>query len=359
MNQHQIAFIISVNDIAEAQECLRYINRLKVPEEYEIDILTIQEAPSMAEAYDAAMKASEAKYKIYLHQDVFLIYRDMLQDMLDIFKSDEEIGLMGCVGASRMPENAVAGMAWDTGKILQNQVPQKAEYKWESENRYQEVDAVDGLFIATQYDIEWRKDIFDGWDFYDISQCYEMKRRQKKVVVPCQKQFWCYHDNLYSKMLDFDRYRMKFIEEYQDFGTFQIEENYNVQNNQSYEQMKIELMNQLGELLDRGEMNQLAVVFQNPQNRGYLFLREYEVVSRVYQEEQKTGQVLSLWKPGRTKDEVLEELHQLKFLLKAIEFGVPEPDTKERIKGKYSVSAVNVVTGEYCIWTDQIRDYLE
>lgn len=55
----------------------------------------------------------------------------------------------------------------------------------------------------------------------------------------------------------------------------------------------------------------------------------------------------------------MEELHQLKFLLKAIEFGVLEPDTKERIKGKYSVSAVNVVAGEYCIWTDQIRDYLE
>lgn len=359
MNLHQIAFILSVNNIQEAQECLRYINRLRVPEGYEIDILTIQEAPSMAEAYDAAMKASKAKYKIYLHQDVFLIYQDLLWDMLELFKSNKEIGLMGCIGASRMPENAVAGMAWDTGKVLQNQIPQKAEYPWKSENGYQEVDAVDGLFIATQYDVDWRKDIFDGWDFYDISQCYEMKRNKKKVVVPYQKQFWCYHDNLYSKMLDFDRYRIRFIEEYQDLGTFQIEENYNFENNQSYEQMKIELIRQMGELLEQGKMNQLAEVFQFPRNRGYLFLREYEVISRIYEEEQKSGQMSSFWKLEGTKEEVLERFRQLKILLKAIEFDMAEKDTKEKIKNDYTDSAVSIVTQEYCIWMDKIKEYLK
>ena len=49
---------------------------------------------------------------------------------------------------------------------------------------YTEVEAVDGLFIATQYDVKWREDIFDGWDFYDISQSEEFHRAGYKVVVP-------------------------------------------------------------------------------------------------------------------------------------------------------------------------------
>ena len=31
-----------------------------------------------------------------------------------------------------------------------------------------EVEGVDGLLMATQYDIPWREDLFDGWDFYDL-----------------------------------------------------------------------------------------------------------------------------------------------------------------------------------------------
>ena len=82
----------------ETTECLYYIDRLHVPDNYELDTITIQDAPSMAEAYDEAMRSSDAKYKIYIHQDVFLIDREFLQEMIDIFMEDESIGLIGCIG---------------------------------------------------------------------------------------------------------------------------------------------------------------------------------------------------------------------------------------------------------------------
>lgn len=355
MNTHQIAFILSINNIQEAEECLRYINRLKVPEGYEIDILTIREAASMAEAYDVGMKSSEAKYKIYLHQDVFLIYPELLTDMIEIFQSDESIGLMGCIGNSNIPENALAGSSWDTGKLLQNQVPKKEEYSWVSEKLYREVEAVDGLFIATQYDVDWRKDIFDGWDFYDISQCFEMKRKGYKVVVPFQNEFWCYHDHLYSKMLDYDRCRVKFIREYQDMKNFKLEEDYDLEKCLSYERMKIELMKQMEELINTGEMHQLIEVFQNPQNKGYLFFREYEVLSCIYQREQLSKETLSVWKQGSSFKEAQELLHQLKFWIKAIEYDSEERDTIEQIKTHYSKSAVECMIEEYCVWKDKVR----
>ena len=73
MNEKQIAFIICANNAQFYNECVWYIEKLVVPEGYSTDILCIQEAESMAEGYNAGMKASDAKYKVYLHQDTFIL----------------------------------------------------------------------------------------------------------------------------------------------------------------------------------------------------------------------------------------------------------------------------------------------
>lgn len=86
MNKKQIAFIICVNDDEEFAECMYYLERLYVPEGYSTDIISIQNAPSMAGGYNAAMKDSDAKYKVYLHQDVFIMNRMFISDLIDIFR---------------------------------------------------------------------------------------------------------------------------------------------------------------------------------------------------------------------------------------------------------------------------------
>lgn len=34
------------------------------------------------------MKETSAKYKVYLHQDTFIIYKNFIQDILSIFKEN-------------------------------------------------------------------------------------------------------------------------------------------------------------------------------------------------------------------------------------------------------------------------------
>ena len=48
MKEKNIAFITCVNDMAEYEEALRYIEQLNVPEGYSIDTIALQEADSMA-----------------------------------------------------------------------------------------------------------------------------------------------------------------------------------------------------------------------------------------------------------------------------------------------------------------------
>ena len=70
------------------KEALYYINKLNIPDGYTIDCITIYDATSMASGYNEGMLASDAKYKIYMHQDVLIINPDFLFYMLDIFKDN-------------------------------------------------------------------------------------------------------------------------------------------------------------------------------------------------------------------------------------------------------------------------------
>ena len=216
MNNREIAFIICSNNDQYYQECVNYIEDLIVPDGYSIDIICVKEANSMAEGYNAAMKSSDAKYKIYLHQDTFILNPYFLKDIIHIFQTDDSVGMIGAIGCKKLPQDANAYLKWDTGYVeaYDGQTTLNNKLEQNPEKLYIEVEAIDGFIMVTQYDVMWREDIFDGWDFYDVSQSLEMKKNGYKVVVPYQEKAWCYHDCGVSKLLKYDYYREKAMEEY-------------------------------------------------------------------------------------------------------------------------------------------------
>ena len=111
--------------------------------------------------------------------------------------ADETVGAVGVIGCASLPRS---GVWWDGlrtyGRVLHACEPESVvdSHCMEPDGPYRQVEAVDGLFIATQYDILWREDLFTGWHLYDTSLCKEMQRRGYRVVVPNQSQeFWCIH----------------------------------------------------------------------------------------------------------------------------------------------------------------------
>lgn len=226
---NKIAFIICVSNSLYYDECVWYINNLHVPTGFEVDTICITEAESMAQGYNAAMKESNAKYKVYLHQDVFIFNEYFIDDLLEVFHADEQIGLIGVIGGVNLPQNANIWNSWNTGRTY---VSNFAETFHVTINDYQkegckwmEVEAVDGMLMATQYDIDWREDLMMGFDFYDISQCLEFRRRGYKIAVPYQNEAWCLHDCGPSKLIHYDEIRKNILKEYSDFFSegFQIE----------------------------------------------------------------------------------------------------------------------------------------
>ncbi len=214
MNDQKICFIACVNDDRYEQERLKYLNHLIVPEGYEVESLSVREAKSMTAGYNEGMHGSDAKYKVYLHQDVFIVNRNFIQDLLDIF-TEKDIGMIGMVGAAELPENSIMWNMPRVGKLYVNLIYQSHKSVFGGiEEKYQQVQAVDGLLIATQYDLHWREDLFHYWDFYDVSQSQEFIQNGYRVVVPSQKQPWCIHDDGFNNLKNYYQARRIFNEQY-------------------------------------------------------------------------------------------------------------------------------------------------
>lgn len=219
MNEQQFCFIICTNDELFLNECLIYIHELYIPEGFTIDVITIQGADSMTSGYNAAMKSSKAKYKIYMHQDVFILNKYLLYYLLDIFHTDSKIGMIGMVGAAELTEDAIMWNVSRVGHVVNSSTVDRCYEPHilnESLNFYY-VNAIDGLLMATCVDIPWREDVFNGWDYYDMSQSMEFRKKGYELAVPKQERPWCLHDDgVVLSLLNYNHYRKKFIEEYKD-----------------------------------------------------------------------------------------------------------------------------------------------
>ena len=200
LDERRICFISCVNDEAEYAGCKQSISELDIPSGYQVEILGVRHAASMTAGYQQAMEASNAKYKIYLHQDVFVINPTLIQDILDLFIAHPEIGMIGLAGSTRLDaEKPIWWKDWLTlygtcyTRVEENKVVRNY-YGGVINGAYIEAAAIDGLFMATQYDLPWRTDLFHGWHFYDISQSREFINAGYQVVIPRQDEPWVIHD---------------------------------------------------------------------------------------------------------------------------------------------------------------------
>lgn len=226
-NENKLCFIICVNNEEYYQEAILYLLQLHIPNGIEVEFLPVRGATSITQGYNKAMVQTDAKYKIYMHQDLLLINRDIIKNILSVFAANPTVGMIGLAGARKLPVSAV----WWKAKEKYGSVYHV--YTWESvrktvygtfDNDILSVQAIDGLFMATQYDVFWREDLFSGWHFYDISQSMEFLRHGYEVVIPNQNEPWCIH-MCGDKELDqgYKVYQEKFLQEYrQDMDKYKL-----------------------------------------------------------------------------------------------------------------------------------------
>lgn len=214
-NENKISFITCLNDVAQYEESVRYIRSLYVPDDFEVEIISIHDAQGLAEGYNRAMNQSDAKYKVYLLQDTFIINKNFIYDVVGLFSRHQELGMMGVVGAKKLPPS---GLWWEAaecyGRVYDTRSNINAQLLQDVQSEYEAVDVVDGLIIITQNDIPWREDLFRGRSMFDVAQSIEFRRRGLSVGIPYQEKPWCIHDSLLDKEVNDER--LIFLEEYSE-----------------------------------------------------------------------------------------------------------------------------------------------
>ncbi|WP_326238976.1 glycosyltransferase family protein [Peribacillus psychrosaccharolyticus] len=190
-----MCFISCVNDEEQYNECIRHIQHLSVPSHVQIELLPIRNADSMASGYNEAMIQTDAKYKVYLHQDTMIINKNFLYDLLFLFTNHSHLGMFGVIGAKTIPDN---GIWWESlrtaGKIIEHRSTYRYLLFEEADYAYQEVQTLDGVIMATQYDLPWAEIPFNGWHLYDTSQCLQFIEHGYVVGIPYQPFPWVLHE---------------------------------------------------------------------------------------------------------------------------------------------------------------------
>lgn len=222
MNNNKICFIACVNDEFLYEESVKYIKALNIPVSIEMELMPMRGAKSMCQGYNEAVRKTDARYKVFMHQDVFFLNKNIIFEVLKLFE-DKSIGMVGMAGTRELPADGVwwnAPRDKNCGNIRHLLAP---EFVGDSrmgsidDDLIMDAEAIDGIFMATQYDVKWREDLFDGWHFYDISGTKEYQRAGYRTVIPYQAEPWVCHaagtrgaDKVYY------HYRDIFLQEYSD-----------------------------------------------------------------------------------------------------------------------------------------------
>ena len=345
----KVAFIICYNNELYMRECMDYISWLKVPEDVETEIIGIVEAGSMTAGYNSAMHDSDAKYKVYLHQDVFILNENFISDIITIFKNYSEYGMLGVIGSDYMIPDANYWMGWNTGKCNANDSLRQISIKLKECEGIREVHAIDGMIMITQYDVEWRKDIFDGFDFYDISQSLEFKKHGYKIGVPYQEYAWCNHVCGHSKLSKYDLYREKFCREYSQYGyRYRIDsenEKRRIQN------AKIEkMLPTMRQALDEGNFNRLTnLLFEGLNYFVYnTELCQLKIINEVILEEIKENIECGFYDNSLSTDEMLGKYMLYQFLINRLEYEKPLEHMED---------VLNAIIGGGLLAAEKIAEY--
>jgi hypothetical protein len=161
----------------------------------------------MAEGYERAMEASTARYKIYVHQDVYLIHQWLLLELVTLFRTHSRLGMVGVVGNTRLNASGpwvknmrhVHGQLWEhyrpTGfpasLFVKHRVLHSSRFR-SVVGDYLPAVGVDGVFMATQYDVPWMNPL-GGFELYEHVQAVEFIKAGLEVGIARQEAIWCLH----------------------------------------------------------------------------------------------------------------------------------------------------------------------
>ena len=155
---------------------------------FELEIVT--NAESITQAYESGLKRSTKEFCLFLHEDVLFHTQDWGRSLLDHFKRDSSLGLIGLAGSKT--HTFVPSAWWDCSendkviRIIQHKPGGQTEDQNQGfkADKLEEVAVIDGVFMALRKEIGAHFDqTLIGFHGYDLDISLAVQEKGYKVAV--------------------------------------------------------------------------------------------------------------------------------------------------------------------------------
>lgn len=192
MKDNKFDFIVCYSNQQSLNKCISSLNSLKMPEGYEMDILGVENAEDIEAAYQAMMEESDAKYKVYIRENTYIVNNNFLFDVLNSFEQNSQIGMIGVLGEKK--EDCDYGK-WNVGRVAVCNDVRETNVLETNEVDGTYVDTLCGMVLVTNCDLPWKNDDQTQGMYFDLKHSSEMRRSGYQLFVPYQESFWCIYES--------------------------------------------------------------------------------------------------------------------------------------------------------------------
>ena len=187
-NEQSILIVIWQGTRENAEKFAREIQSVALPQGFQAEALFVSGA-SRAEAYEKAMRESDARYKFYLDGTAQILNQNFIIECLRYFQKDPQTGMLALMGAPMSLESDMRACRhiWGMRGVRQAD-GQVALLQGENPLIDHDVCLVDGGFLATSVDLPWDAAVDER--LLGSAQAVSMHQAGKSVVVPQQNAPW-------------------------------------------------------------------------------------------------------------------------------------------------------------------------
>lgn len=192
MNEKGIAILVWKRNEEHYANCIEGLRQLQYPAGYEVQVYTLTDQDTFTKQCSSVLAESDAKYKIYLSDEMRITALTFVQDMLNIF-ADRTIGMIGFFGSAEMPLSAnIMDASHKYGSVFMpaDGALEEMRFGEGTADAVADVRAILPSLFVTQNDLPWDAD-YTGQYYAVQAQCRNFTRHGYRVVVPMQGTPFC------------------------------------------------------------------------------------------------------------------------------------------------------------------------
>ena len=140
--------------------------------------MTLSGYDNLAKAYNTAISAYPRGIKVFLHQDVEILHPEWPLKIIKAFE-DPMVGLVGCAGTIDLPPG---DMWWTRQRYMRIwSGKEKADWRFDQIPENKDMEAVDGMLLATNLCVPFDENLGEGFHFYDMDYSLTIRNNGYKV----------------------------------------------------------------------------------------------------------------------------------------------------------------------------------